>query len=781
MQLLNFPDSRFQHFPIILPGMLYRITALYCVALTTPYLSWSQLQLIGQWREHLPYRQVTRVVAAGNRIWAATPYSIFSVDATDNSIDRYSKISGLSETGISAIGGEPNGNELVIAYNNSNIDVLTDNNVRNINALKNAGTPGGKTIHSIFVNNRQAFLGTAFGIVVVDLDKYEIKDTWIIGSGGNRIPVYAITANGNFLYAATAEGIKKAPAASPHLADFRNWQQVLGAGEVRSVATIKNTVVALRRDSLYIENGTAWNYLYADGLTVTGLTVSGDNILLSEIQNNTGRIAVLTAAGATETIIRNARFTNAPRQAIIAGNACWIADSLAGLSKYEAASFTSFLPDAPPAIATGSMQVLNNILWAAAGMVNTAWEPTNNRNGIYKFSGNAWSFYNAFNYSALDTFTDVMTVAIDPVNAELWAGSFGGGLANIKTDNSITIYRQQSVIQPAYFANTSYRVSGLAFDAERNLWVANYGGEQSLHVKKTDGSWRSFTIPFPVAEHAVSQIVVDDLNQKWMVLPKSNGLVCFNHGPSVDNPADDRWKWYRSGRGNGNLPDNDVLCLAKDKNNFLWAGTAKGIGIIQCVQSVFSNSACEAVLPVVQQDNFAGYLFRDEQVQSIAVDGANRKWVATKNGVWLVSPGAEKTIYRFTESNSPLLSNDVKQIAIDHSTGEVFFATAAGICSFRSTATDGPDDTDEVLVFPNPVPPGYSGTIAIRGIANNAIVKITEPDGRLVYQTRALGRQAIWNGKNYKGQSIATGVYLVLVSDDNHREKMVTKIVLVQK
>lgn len=754
--------------------MQHRLSALCVLAFACPHLSRSQIQPIGQWRDHLPYQQVTKVAATGNRIWAATPYSIFSIDLSDNSIDRYSKITGLSETGISAIGGETNGSRLVIAYNNSNIDVLNDNNVRNINALKNAGAAGDKTIHSIFVNNRQAMLCTAFGVVVLDLDKYEIKDTWIIGSGGNRIPVYAITASGNSLYAATGEGIKKAPATGVNLADFRNWQTVFEGA--RSVASLQNAVIALRNDSLFIQNGTAWNYLYADGRIVNNLGVSNNKILLSEAT----RIAVVNATGIAETIIQDARFTSAPRQAIIFDNAYWIADSLAGLSKY-ASSFTSYLPDAPPAIATGGMQVLNNTLWAAAGMVNANWEPTNNKNGVYKFSNNSWTFYNAFNYPALDTFTDVMAVAIDPVNAELWAGSFGGGLANIKPDNSITIYKQRSPIQPAYFANTSYRVSGLAFDADHHLWIANYGGEQSLHVKKADGNWRSFTIPFPVNERAVSQIVIDEGNQKWMVMPKGNGLVCFNHGPSIDNPTDDQWKWYRSGRGNGNLPDNNVFCLAKDKNNFLWVGTAKGIGIIQCTQQVFTNTGCEAVLPVVQQDNFAGYLFRDEQVQSIAVDGADRKWVATQNGVWLISADAEKTIYRFTESNSPLLSNDVKQIAIDAVTGEVFFATTRGICSFRSTATETSETNNNVLVFPNPVPPGYSGAIAIRGITNNAIVKITELNGRLVYQTRALGGQAVWNGKNYKGQAIATGVYLVLVSDDNHQEKMVTKIVFVQK
>src|SRR6185436_17130474 len=144
----------------------------------------------------------------------------------------------------------------------------------------------------------------------------------------------------------------------------------------------------------------------------------------------------------------------------------------------------------------------------------------------------------------------------------------------------------------------------------------------------------------------------------------------------------------------------------------------------------------------------------------IAIDGADRKWIATKNGAWLISAEGYKVIYRFTETNSPLLSNDVKRIAIDGKTGEVFFATTNGICSFRSTATEGTVENSPVLVFPNPVPPGYTGTIAIRGITNNAIVKITEMDGRLVYQTRALGGQAIWNGKDYRGRIASSGVYL---------------------
>ncbi|MEI9913073.1 MAG: two-component regulator propeller domain-containing protein [Bacteroidota bacterium] len=245
-------------------------------------------------------------------------------------------------------------------------------------------------------------------------------------------------------------------------------------------------------------------------------------------------------------------------------------------------------------------------------------------------------------------------------------------------------------------------------------------------------------------------------------------------------------KRYGSGVSNGNLPEGEVFCLAKDKNSFIWIGTSNGIGVIQCPQDVFTGQGCNAVWPIVQQGNFAGYLFNGQEVRSIAVDGADRKWVATRSGVWLISATGEKVIYNFTEENSPLLSNDVRKIAIDGKTGEVYFATLKGICSFRSTATEGSETNETVLVFPNPVPPGFTGTIGIRGLMNNAIVKITELDGRLVYQTRALGGQAVWDGRDYRGRKISTGIYLVLVSDDGSsgspkKEKAAAKIIFIGK
>src|SRR5690606_9604552 len=316
---------------------------------------------------------------------------------------------------------------------------------------------------------------------------------------------------------------------------------------------------------------------------------------------------------------------------------------------------------------------------------------------------------------------------------------------------------------------------------ENNLWISNFGASQPLHVKKAGGQWKSFTVPLNISNQTMAQIIIDDANQKWINSPLGNGLVLFNHGEGIDNTNDDRWRLYRAGAGNGNLPSNEILSIAKDKNGFIWIGTSDGIGIIECPADAFSSQGCEAFLPVVQHGNFNGYLFKGQHVQGIAVDGANRKWIATNNGAWLVSENGEKLIYHFTEDNSPLFNNDVKQVTINGRTGEVYFATSKGIISYRGTATDGGERNENVLVFPNPVPPNYSGNIAIRGLVDNAIVKIIELGGRLVFETRALGGQAIWDGYNYVGQKASSGVYIVLVNDDGRQEKVATKIFFISK
>ena len=742
-------------------------------------LAQSTLQPIGQWREHLSYNNAIQVVSAGTKVFCATINNVYSVDAT-NTIERFSKVTGLNDIGVSAIGFDEASRQLVVVYNNSNVDVIKDRVVKNISDIKRSTLSGNKNISSVYCLNRKAYLCSGLGVIVADLERFEISDTWQIGSSGQQVKVNAFTSDNQFFYAATNEGLKRANVNASNLADYKNWTLIntLTPGAVRMVVRCADKIISLKNDSLFAMDGSLF---YADASwPIVNISTSENKLLICQrtIQGASRVLVVLSSGGTIEKILAQSGVISFPYNATIAQNAVWVADYFGGLSKFTS-TVERFIPNGPPATANGDLVVTNQTLYVAAGEVNNAWNYQFNRNGIYNFANGNWSYKGAFNTPALDTVPDFVTLAADPRNNSLWAGSYGGGLARFE-GNSINLYKQNSSLQPAIGDPLSYRVSGLAFDQQNNLWISNYGALQNLSVRKPDGTFKSFAIPFFHFENAVSQLLTDDANQLWIVSPRGNGVFVYNHGASAYNLNDDQWRYLRAGKGNGNLPDNNVFCVAKDKDGFIWIGTAKGIGIVQCASDIFKGNSCEAILPVSQQDRFAGYLFQNEEVRTIAVDAANRKWIGTRNGVWLISADGDKTLARFTEDNSPLLSNDVNKIAIDPKTGEVYFSTFKGICSYRSTAVEALNEGKEVLVFPNPVPPGYKGTIAIKGLPQNAVVKIAELNGRLVFQTRALGGQAVWNGLNYKGQAVAGGVYLVLARDDNGREKVVTKIVLVR-
>ncbi|MEO6932135.1 MAG: two-component regulator propeller domain-containing protein, partial [Chitinophagaceae bacterium] len=499
-------------------------------------------------------------------------------------------------------------------------------------------------------------------------------------------------------------------------------------------------------------------------------------IILAEKNAEAQRLLILKTDGTVERTFDPNSSLGSPVDAVQFNDEFYLADGLHGLIQVSGSSYSSFTPDGPAAISDGQMIMTGGDLWVAPGSVTTQWQKRNRHEGISRFTKNQWINYD----SSFAAVSDIISVAGDRSGGKIWAGSYGDGLAEFIPGSTLRLYKENSFIRPSENVAGFYGVTGLAFDKDNNLWISNYGASPSLVVRKPDGNTRSFIVPGSNFDFAFSRIIIDDDNQKWIISPKNNGLFLFNSGSSVDNPADDRWKHYSTGTGNGNLPDNNVLSIAMDKSGFIWVGTARGIGIIQCSSNAFGNPGCDAILPIVQQDNFAGYLFSNEQVQCITVDGADRKWIGTKNGVWLISKYGDKTLYHFTTANSFLLDNDVSNIAVDPLTGEVFFETTKGICSFRADATGREATAQKVLVFPNPVPPTFSGTIAIRGLPENSIVKIVEIDGRLVYQTRSQGTTASWNGLNYKGGKVSAGVYLILTRDDNGKDQVSTKIVIVK-
>jgi len=326
------------------------------------------------------------------------------------------------------------------------------------------------------------------------------------------------------------------------------------------------------------------------------------------------------------------------------------------------------------------------------------------------------------------------------------------------------------------------RVSGMEIDKNTGtLWVGGSGSDDLLFAKTPEGQWYSFHID-EIGPITLTDIAIDNIGQKWIVAPRGVGVVVFNDNGTLANSGDDQSRKLTQNLNNGNLASNNVFCIAADFDGEIWVGTDNGISVFYSPESAFSGGNYDSQQILVEQDGYVQYLLENEGVRVIAVDGANRKWIGTDNaGVFLLSEDGTEEILHFTKDNSPLFSDEITSLGIDHLSGEVFIGTDKGIVSYKGTATWGTPEfePDDVYAYPNPVEPDYEGPIAIKGLVRDADVKITDAAGNVVFATIANGGQAIWNGNNFSGTRAKSGVYLVFASNEDGKQTFVTKVLFI--
>lgn len=726
---------------------------------------------IGNWRTHYTYNTAQSIEIVEQKLFSGSNHlSVF--DMVEDEYTTYSKVNGMSDVDIKLIRYDAESGYLIIIYQNSNLDLFKEGEFYNIPDIKNQNITGSKRINSVYFKNKLMYLSTDFGIVVLNPARKEIKETYKLQAEAQLLEIKDLTSLQGKFYAATSKGLFMADVNSPALQNYANWSLVL-SDPLQYVVNHYDTLYAATATTLSVVRGNLLASRYTSPSQIVAIRSGVKDLYLCESGDQRRAITFFNEFGQKSDSVMNIN----PNDMVERNSGeIWEADEWEGTIQLTNRKNKQYRN--PKGIFTNSVYNLSyfkeDILVAGGG--ETEWIYNFNSAGISRLKPSGeWQWYNRFtNIPAMDSVFDILDVAIDPRNNYIYATSFGGGLLEIHPDLSTVVYKNTPYILPF---GSSYRMVGLTFDERNNLWMSNYGSESQLVVKKADGSWQNFKFPYGVSEKAASQIVIDDANQKWVVAPRGIGIYVLNDNNTIDNKNDDKIKFVRTGLGSGNLPSNEVNCIAKDKNGKLWVGTDDGIGIFNCPESVTTTSGCEAELKVVQYDQDAGQLFQRENVRTIAVDGANNKWIGTNNGIWLISDDAEKILQRFNTSNSPLPSNEINKILIHPITGEVFIATNAGLVSYRGQATDGAENQDGLTVFPNPVPSGYAGSIAIKGLVENSDVRITDAAGQLIYKTKAQGGQAVWNGQYYTGGRPKTGVCFVFVTNEDGSETKVGKFI----
>jgi hypothetical protein len=750
---------------------------------------------IGQWRDHLPYNRGIRVADVGDVIYCATDFGLFSYDKDEKSIHRMSKVNGLSDVGISALAYSESYKTLIIAYTNTNIDLIKEGKIINISDIKRSQILGNKTINNITLNDSLAYLACGFGIVVLDIQNEEFPEpTYFIGDEGAQINVFDLTFGMDTIYAATEQGIYKASVYSPNLADFSQWsvdQQLYPNSSYSLIMFYSDNLIAnltageSDNDTLFLHNFSTntWEIMPETNHVRKQRLVEANNKLLVVSRFD---IFVYNSDLALELEFGNPGvFLNSRDATIDKNNIKWVADNRYGLvGTADGLSATVITPNGPFSQRTFNMSLEDGSLWVASGGRSLNWAKTFNRDGVFSFTNESWENFNSSSsgFSAFDTISDMVCVVVSPQdNRQVYVGTWHEGVIEFFDNKVANVYsKHNSSLQP-WVADQRYTlISGLAFDSNSNLWAVNSGAPELLSVKKPTGDWRSFSLGSANTAIDASKLYIDRFDQKWILVRADHKLIVFTDNGTIDDISDDKVKTLTNSPGSGNVPGNKILSLAEDLDGRMWIGTDQGIAVIYSPGNIFNDGDYDAQRILVEVGGYVQYLLESEVVTAIAVDGDNRKWIGTERaGVFLVSANGTEQIHHFTEDNSPLFSNFIVDIAINHKTGEVFFATDRGIISYKSTATQGQPTISDVVVYPNPVRQGYTGDIAINGLVTSADVKITDISGSLIFATKAEGGQAVWNGTSMNGRRASTGVYLVFATDDQGNEKMVAKILFI--
>lgn len=749
---------------------------------------------VGEWRDHLPYGKTVAVAEAGNLIYCATQFSVFYYDTTDNSIQKRTRINGLSDIGISAMAYNSEYKTLLIAYTNTNIDLIKDGNIINIPDIKRKQILGNKTINNISFDGKLAYLSCGFGIVVLDVDKMEFPDpVYYIGPNGSMINILDIAFGNDTIWAASENGIYKASQNSLNLASYTSWSV---DGRFKSV---KYNAVSFFSNRLFVNfssanyNSDTLYYLRFDNNSVTRFDqpeYMGRNHL--HVNYNKLVVVIKGKLEIYDESLNRVLLCYNPNQTFIDPNdgilgrdgMVWIADNSLGMIRvFDNGISGEFIePNGPYSYSVFDMDIGGNNLWVASGGHASNWGKLYKKEGVYSFDNSFWTSLNSSNEPAFDTISDMTCVAVDPVNpTTAFVGTWQSGVMKFENGTLTKIFDERnSSLQKWQLANY-IAISGMAFDSQNNLWVANSGAPSLISVRENDDKWTAFTLGGAASGIDIGDMMVDSYDQKWTMMRAEHSVLVFTENGTISNPADDKYRILNNATGNGALPGNRVTCFAEDLDGEVWLGTDQGVAVIYSPGNIFNGQNFDAQRILVEVGGYVQYLLESETVTAIAIDGKNRKWIGTdRAGVFLLSPDGTEEILHFTEDNSPLYSNSVTSICINQSTGDVFFGTSKGIISYKGTATNGGETNSDVLVYPNPVRETYSGLIAIKGLVRDADVKITDVAGNLVYSTIADGGQAIWDGNNFSGRRAQTGVYLVWASNEDGSETIVTKILFVK-
>ena len=764
----------------------------------------TEASIYSNWNTYFSYNLISAIDNGESVIYFASYNSIFSYDISSNQIEKFDTLNELSGDEISAFYFSEINNNIVIGYSSGFLQIidLNSNSIINIYDILNKPTipSNKKTINDFFQSGDQLLISTGYGVSIYNLNGYEFGDTYYIGDFATQINVTSTIIHENFIYASSPDlGILRANINS-NLIDFNNWQTIyfgdiqelfydgeniffytnysimrINDDEITSILTFENQIININSsDSKFIIITDEKCLIYNDQLTQ----------LVYEIDSE--------------------MYSSGFNQGIRKDNYIYIATNENGvlIINNNSGDYSYLKPDGPLENDIFSVETLNNKTWVSYGNYTEYFNPYPLKfSGLSNYDENLNSWFNISKDSIPELAVNLNNISINPFNNDnVFISSFEGGLLEIENLNIIDFYDNNnsgleslSIDDPLY---ESVRISDIEFDQNGVLWILNSRIDSPLKSYNLENnSWNSYDFTEIINdgfqdELGFNDIEVDDYGNKWIAGLRS-GLIGFNNESGTIQLR----KVFSQDQSN--MPSSYVKSIAVDNNNHLWIGTIQGLRVLYNTSNFFDTSVVTTQQIVILEDGIPRELLEQQYISDIEVDGANNKWVATiGSGVFYFSPNGQQTIHHFTKENSPLPSNNINDISINYSNGKVYFATDQGLVSYNTGSISSSENFSNTYVYPNPVRPEFnteSERVKITGLTQNVNIKITDIEGNLVAEAQSNinsryrnfnleidGGTAFWNGKNLRNRLVASGVYIIMLSDLDSYETKVLKLMIVR-
>ncbi len=760
---------------------------------------WSQTDYSDNWEDFYSYNNVKDFTKVADKIYALVDNAIFIYNTSTNEISKLSSVNGLSGETATSIHYSTAFDRLVVGYANGLIEIVNSNGEITIAPdITNFTLSTEKEITNITEYNNKLYLSTSFAVVEYDIENLVFGDTFFIGANSSETKINEIIVYQDTIYAATQNGIYTADINNPNLIDYNNWTHYF-SGNFSSIAVFNNQVYTSSNEKMYnISNTFLLNLIHTFSTDI--LKIKSSDTYLSVATTRNAAIFDNSLTLVTQIVSDvNSDYYFSLNAVYSVGDKIYLGTSEFGILETTSLNTTIFEeihPDGPSSNDLFSISVLNNNLWVVYGGYEDAYGPLNKRLGTSHYNGENWI---NIPYDPNFPSKNLVHATIDPnhenkVYLSSWSSSNGmpntdtGGILIIENDiPSLFLNNTNSGLEDLWPSNPNYvsiRVNGTAFDNEGNLWVANAWIDNMLKKMTPQGSWTSYDLSSLLTNTArgLNELIIDKTKTIW-IGTRRNGLLAYNENG-------DKKRALTTEPTKGSLPDPNVRTVAVDKSNRIWIGTKKGMVVFYNAGGFFDADIFDAEPIIIIDDGIPKKLLGDQPINSIAVDGADNKWFGTDGGGALQSnPNGRETLNIFTTSNSPLPSNLILKIKVDKSNGKVYFGTAKGIVAYNSNVAPFSDELGEVYAYPNPATNQHE-TITIDGrngthLPQGTNVKILDSAGYLVYETNVvegqelLGGKVVWNKTNLAGRKVASGIYIVLLTNKDKTETSSTKIAII--